>query len=590
MLKYLKILNFAVVDRLSVNFKPGLNVLTGETGSGKSVIVDAFSLLVGVRSSPTQIRTGETMASIEGIFQIDASRGQNIEGVLEELGINKKRSELAVRREIYAAGRNRIFINDQSSTISALKRLQPFLTDIYGQGEQRALLTASSHRELLDYFGECMVLKNKLRQIFSRLKLIERELNELVGDSVERSRTSDYYQHQLAELEAINPKVGEDDELLTERKILANAEKIKDLCSLAYQDLYENDESILARLALIKRHLEGISEYIENAGVTLDSLESGMASLTDVAETLRRYAVGIEYSPGRLAEVESRLAELEKLKRKYGRDLKGILELKDEVSRAVSGVENLTERMNVLKKEADTLRHEYIEHARQLTAYRAAAAPVLEQKVMNGLSHLAMGQTKFLVSIETSQLEDEDTEKEPSSTEVSEDSGMSSFFSQHGADYVEFLLSTNPGESPRPLSYVASGGELSRLMLTLRTINQEDSMVGTVIFDEIDVGIGGKVAEAVGRSLKKISASRQVFCVTHQAQIAKFADHHFLVTKTVQRERTSTTVTELAREERISELSRMIGGDEKAEKTREAAQWLLENVKSSTRARSKNIK
>ena len=201
-----------------------------------------------------------------------------------------------------------------------------------------------------------------------------------------------------------------------------------------------------------------------------------------------------------------------------------------------------------------------------------------------------MGQTQFLVSIETSQLEDEAVESETSSDEVLEDYGTSSFFSQHGADYVEFLLTTNPGESPRPLSYVASGGELSRLMLTLRTINQEDSLVGTVVFDEVDVGIGGKVAEAVGQSLKKISAGRQVFCVTHQAQIAKFADHHFLVTKTVQRERTSTTVTELAWEERISELSRMIGGDEKAEKTREAAKWLLENVKNSARSRSKNIK
>lgn len=588
MLKYLKILNFAVVDQLSISFKPGLNVLTGETGSGKSVIVDAFSLLVGVRSSPTQIRTGENVASIEGVFRIDASQEQ-LQGVFKELGI-KKNSELVIRREIYAAGRNRVFINDQSSTINALKKLQPFLTDIYGQGEQRALLTAGSHRDLLDYFGDCTVIKNEVRQTFSRLKLIEKELRELTVDRVERSRTTEYYQHQLAELENINPKVGEDDELLAERKVLANAERIKELSSLAYQDLYESDESILSRLALIKRRLEGISEYIEHAGETLESLTSGIASLTDLAEALRRYAVGIDYSPGRLAEVESRLAELEKLKRKYGKDLKGILELKDELSRAILGTENLTGRLNLLKKEADTLRHTYFERAKQLTACRTSAAPLLEHKVKNGLRHLAMGQTKFLVSIETSHPEDEDAETELSSTEVSEDSGASPFFSQHGADYVEFLLSTNPGESPRPLTYVASGGELSRLMLTLRTINQEDSMVGTVVFDEIDVGIGGKVAEAVGQSLKKISAGKQVFCVTHQAQIAKFADHHFRVTKTVQGKRTTTTVTELGREERVSELSRMIGGDEKAEKTREAAQWLLENVKPSARARSKNIK
>lgn len=586
MLKCLNIFNFAVVDRLCVNFKPGLNVLTGETGSGKSLIVDALSLLIGARSSPTQIRTGETMASVEGVFQVN-SGGEEVQAVLEELGI-KKNSQLVVRREIYAAGRNRIFINNQSSTISALKKLQPFLADIYGQGDQRSLLTPSSHRGLLDHFGQCTALRNNVKQIFLRLRLTEKELKELIGDSGERDRLRDFYHYQLAEIEAINPQAGEDNDLLAERKILANAEKIKDLCSAAYQDLYESDESVLVKLAVIRRQIEGVSSYIENAEAALDSLLSGVASLTDVAETLRKYASGIEYSPARLAEVESRLAELEKLKRKYGRDLEGILELKDELSRAVLRSDDSTERISTLKAEADSLRHKYIEYARQLTACRRAAAPLLEEKVMSGLRHLAMGQTKFLASIETSNLEDDEPEQDPYSAEILDDSGEAPFFSQHGADYVEFLLSTNPGESPRPLSYVASGGELSRLMLTLRTINQEDSMVGTVVFDEVDVGIGGRVAEAVGQSLKKISAERQVFCVTHQAQIAKFADQHFLVTKTVEDERTSTSITDLKREERISELSRMIGGDERAEKTREAAQWLLENVKSQPGGRSKN--
>jgi len=587
MLKCLNIINFAVVDRLHVDFKPGLNVLTGETGSGKSLIVDALSLLIGARSSPTQIRTGEAMASVEGFFHIDSGGGQEFGVLLEDLGI-KKSSELVIRREIYAAGRNRVFINNQNSTISVLKKLQPFLADIYGQGEQRSLLTPSSHRGLLDHFGECAALKNNVKQFFLRLRSIERELKELISDTGERDRLRDFYQHQLAEIEAINPRAGEDNELLAERKILANAEKIKDLCSAAYQDLYESDESILARLALIRRQIEGVGSYIENAGAALDSLLSGVASLTDVAETLRRYALDIDYSPARLAEVESRLADLEKLKRKYGRELEGILELKDELSRKVLRSDDLAEKIGTLKTEADSLRHKYIEFARQLTACRRAAAPLLEQKVMSGLQHLAMGQTKFLASIETSNLEDDELEQDFHSREISDDSGGTPFFSQNGADYVEFLLSTNPGESPRPLSYVASGGELSRLMLTLRTINQEDSMVGTVVFDEIDVGIGGRVAEAVGQSLKKISAERQVFCVTHQAQIAKFADHHFLVTKAVEGERTSTRVAELKREERISELSRMIGGDDRAEKTRQAAQWLLENVKSSAGARSKN--
>jgi DNA repair protein RecN (Recombination protein N) len=589
MLKSLNILNFAVVDRLNVTFKPGLNVLTGETGSGKSVIVDALSLLMGVRGSPTQIRTGEAMASIEGSFGIDLSKGQQIQFVFDELGI-KSSLELIIRREIYAAGRNRIFINGQRATISVLKRLQPFLADIYGQGEQRALLTPSSHRILLDYFGNCVDLKNDVRQIFLRLKLLERELKEVIDSSAEHARSAGLYQHQLAELEAINPRAGEDKDLLAERKILANTERIKDICSSAYQDLYENDDSILVKLAFIRRQLEGLNGITENVGGISDSLSSGIASLTDVAETLRMYASGIEYSPTRLAQVESRLAELEKLKRKYGRDLEGTLELKDELLKAVSGNDDLTETINALKTEANDLRQKYIEQARQLTALRCAAAPLLERKVMDGLRHLAMEQTKFLVSIETANLEDEDQEESPSFAELSDGSSGSSFFSQHGADYVEFLLSTNPGESPRPLSYVASGGELSRLMLTLRALNQEDSMVGTAVFDEIDVGIGGRVAEAVGQSLKKISAERQIFCVTHQAQIAKFAEHHYLVTKTVQNERTTAAIKELKREERVSELSRMIGGEEKAEKTLEAARWLLENVRSSPKGRSKNAK
>ncbi len=587
MLKCLNIFNFAVVDHLRVNFKPGLNVLTGETGSGKSLIVDALSLLIGARSSPTQIRTGENMASVEGVFQIDSGREKEIRFVLEELGI-KKNSELVVRREIYVAGRNRIFINNQNSTISALKKLQLFLADIYGQGDQRSLLTPSSHRGLLDHFGGCTALRNNLKQIFLRLRSTEKELKELVGDSSERDRLRDFYQHQLAEIETINPHAGEDTDLLAERKILANAEKIKDLCSSAYQDLYESDESVLTKLATIRRQIEAVSSYIENAETVLDSLLSGVASLTDVAETLRKYTSGIKYSPARLTEVESRLADLEKLKRKYGRGLEGILELKDELSRTVLRSDDLAERVDTLKTETDSLRHKYIEYAKQLTACRRAAAPILEEKVMSGLQHLAMGQIKFLASIETSNLEDDELEQEPYPMAVAEDTGAAPFFSQNGADYVEFLLSTNPGESPRPLTYVASGGELSRLMLTLRTINQEDSMVGTVVFDEIDVGIGGRVAEAVGQSLKKLSAERQVFCVTHQAQIAKFADHHFLVTKMVEGERTSTSITGLKREERISELSRMIGGDERALKTREAAEWLLENVNNTAGVRSKN--
>jgi DNA repair protein RecN (Recombination protein N) len=465
--------------------------------------------------------------------------------------------------------------------------LQPFLSEIYGQGEQRSLLSSQSHRELLDHFGECVTFKNDVRQIFLRLKTAERDLKKLGEDIVELNRSRDFIQYQLAEIDAIAPVSEEDVQLLAERRLLTHAERITELSSNVYHSLYESDESVLSGLTLIRRQLEELGGLIGNTETALDSLLSGIASLTDVAEVLRGYAGKVEYSPARLAEVEARLAELERIKRKYGTDLDGVLKLRLELIEKLSNSDNLAGRIDTLKTEVEVLRHDYIEAARRLTSCRRVAAPRLEQSLMAGLHHVAMERAKFLVSIETSTMEDEETADEADLTEKADETSDAAFFSASGADYVEFLLSANPGESPRPLSSVASGGELSRLMLTLRTTSQGDGIFETIVFDEIDAGIGGRVAEAVGQRLKSLSASRQVFCVTHQAQIAKFADHHYVVTKAIERERTHTAIRELTQEERINELSRMIGGDEKALKTREAAQWLLENAKSSRGKRAK---
>jgi DNA repair protein RecN (Recombination protein N) len=586
MLKSLNIYGFAVIDRLSVDFHPGLNVLTGETGSGKSIIVDALGLLLGGRSSSAQIRTGESQASVEGHFRLAKEKKQAIQEVLSEIGLESS-LDLIIRREIYATGRGRIFVNERNVSARDLRKLQPFLSEIYGQGEQRSLLSPQSHRELLDHFGECITLKNDVRQIFLRLKTAGRDLKKLGEEMLELKHSRDFIQYQLGEIDAIGPVSEEDAQLLAERRVLTHAERITELSSSVYHTLYESDESVLSRLTLIRRQLEELGSLMGNTGTALDSLLSGIASLTDVAEVLRGYGTSVEYSPARLAEVEARLAELERIKRKHGTDLDGVLKLRLELIAKLSRSEDMAERIDTLKAEVEVLRHTYTEAARRLTACRRAAAPVLEQSLMEGLHHVAMERAKFLVSIETSSMEDEDTAAEANLTENSDETSDPAFFTSGGADYVEFLLSANPGESPRPLSSVASGGELSRLMLTLRTTSQGDGIFETIVFDEIDAGIGGRVAEAVGQRLKSLSASRQVFCVTHQAQIAKFADHHYVVTKAVERERTHTAIRELTREERINELSRMIGGDEKAEKTREAAQWLLENAKSSGARRTK---
>jgi DNA repair protein RecN (Recombination protein N) len=581
MLRSLKISNFAVIERLQIGFQQGLNVLTGETGSGKSIIVDALGLLLGGRSSATQIRTGEAFAFVEGTFKVDAAAQGTVLNILQELEIAEE-EELLVRRELSASGRSRIFINDRNVTAATLRRLQPSLVEIYGQGEQRSLLSAQSQLEMLDLFGGCLALRMSLSEAYSRLKSTEKSLRLLESEASEHARAGDFLRYQLAEIDAVMPASQEDAELLAEKNVLGHAEKIQQLSSTAYFDLYESDQSALTQLAAIRRRLEELSAIDARVEPLLESLLAGIASLADAADALRSYGASVESSPNRLAEVESRLAELEKLKRKYGSDLDGVLKIREELSERLNSAGDLTERLRALKAELAQGRLAYLEAARRLTACRAASIPELERRVMADLRHVALEQARFIISLQTAEPPAPEVTAEELSGAETGGRADSAFFTAHGADQAEFLLSANPGEGPRLLAQVASGGELSRLMLTLRTIGMDRESAGaggkTVVFDEIDTGIGGRVAEAVGRRLKSLAASRQVLCVTHQAQIARFADHHLVVSKAVRNERTKTSVRELAGEERISELARMIGGDEQSSKTREAAQWLLESA------------
>jgi DNA repair protein RecN (Recombination protein N) len=368
-----------------------------------------------------------------------------------------------------------------------------------------------------------------------------------------------------------------------ERKLLAHAERVSQLGMGAYTQLYEEDESVLARLSGVRRQLEELSEIDVRAAYTVELLESCMASLTEVAEALRRYGDGLEANPARLAEVEHRLAALERLKSKYKCDLRGVIEIQDELSERLSGLTNLSAREQHLRASLKRAEALYKAAAQLLTERRKLAAPGLERRVMADLAHVALEQARFLVLVETATPDAGPPTDETDALEALE-SSAGTFFTARGADRVEFLLSANPGESPRSLARIASGGELSRLMLTLRTVCMEEgagtvSQSGeTVVFDEIDVGIGGRVAEAVGRRLKKLARGRQVLCVTHQPQIARFADHHFVVEKAVKSGRTITTARELNAEERVGELARMIGGAKEAATTRDAARWLLDNA------------
>lgn len=580
MLKSLNISDFAVIRRLHIEFGTGLNLLTGETGSGKSIIVDALGLLLGNRASPEQIRTGEELARVEGIFELPQDKVERVLDALSDVGVLLEENEVLIRREINLRGRNRIFINDQHVTMATLRALQPFLVEIHGQGEQRSLLSPQSHMDLLDSFAGCLELRRRVAEEFYGWQAAERALRQLEQELINRERDTELLQFQLMEIKSVAPRPGEDEELQAERKLLVHAERVMQIGSGAYAELYENDESVLARLATVRRQLEELSEIDARIASTLEMLENGVVSLSEVAEALRRYREGIEVSPGRLAEVEQRLVALERLKHKYRSDLRGVIEIQDELSKRLHGLTDLSAREESLREAVATARERYTASAQLLTARRKEAAPRLERRVMADLRHVALEQAQFIVQIETAS--PAKGVLESGVTSESEELSAGAFFTARGADQIEFLISANPGETPRPLARIASGGELSRLMLTLRTTGMGDHPSGapnaeTVVFDEIDVGIGGRVAEAVGRRLKMLSNGRQVLCVTHQPQIARFADHHFVVEKTVQGGRTITTAKELGTDERVGELARMIGGSEDVSTTREAARWLLDN-------------
>lgn len=582
MLKFLSIVNFAVIPQLRLEFHEGLNLLTGETGAGKSIIVDALNLLLGMRASTDVIRTGERTALVEGTFEPGTERVQRLRELLHAIGIPLATDEdVTIRRELQANGRSRIFVNDCSVTLATLRAMQPLLVEIHSQGEQQALITPRAQLRLLDAFGGCRALRLAVAALYARWRQLTEALSALVSDELERARTLDLLRFQLAELERLKPQPEEEEDLLAEKALLAHAEQVLELNARAYAALYEADDSVLAQLASVRRWLQELQSLDPRLTATVEAVEGASVALTDVAEGLRRYQEGLEFSPTRLSEVENRLAELERVKRKYGRGLKSLPEVAAELRTRLDELENWTEREQELQAELAAVAKDYAALAERLTACRRAAAPQLAARVLAELPHVALERARFSIRLETGRSQSDNGQP---TAELAEEEGGGSFWGPNGADRVEFLLSANVGEEARPLHRVASGGELSRLMLVLRTVAQERTLAAqgagaTLVFDEIDAGIGGRVAEAVGRRLKTLAAGQQVLCVTHQPQIARFADHHYVVEKQVTEGRTVTSVREVEAEARVGELARMIGGTAEVGAARETARWLIDSAR-----------
>lgn len=561
MLTLLNISNIALIEDLTVEFERGLNLLTGETGSGKSIIVDALGVLIGGRFTSDLLRSGCERGAIEGSFTVEGN--QPLATLLADSGIEVDGHEIVIRRELAASGRNKIFVNHQLATQALLRGLQPYLADIHGQGDQQTLFDPRTHLELLDAFAVASNLKAGVEAAHARWSSLRRELDQQNKEEGERFQLIDILRFQIDELERAELMVGEDERLDEERRRLNNVEKLTTLAAEGFTLTYEDDDSAIARLGQTLRRVEELAQYDSRFGEYTAGLESGRALLEDLAFALRDFADGLEFSPARLEEIENRLAELSRLKRKYGGSIESALEHLARSQDRLRQIERSDERQAELELELASARSAYVERARKLHRERLRAAKKFERSVEEALGEVAMEDSRFQVQITAP------PEPELESGEASDS------FAASGIDRVEFYFSANVGEPVKALAKVASGGEASRLMLVLKTVAGASEFPRTIVFDEIDSGIGGRVSEAVGLKLKRLSEGNQVLCVTHQPQIARFADSHLLVRKDAVAGRAEIAVEHLDRRGRVEEIARMLTGAEITESARRHARELL---------------
>lgn len=564
MLSLLKLKNIALIDEIEIEFGEGLNLLTGETGSGKSIIVDALGALTGDRVSADLIKDGEQSARIEGLFAVAST--PKLANILGEGGIEIEagdKTEIIVRRELSSAGKYRIFVNNQLVTQNFLKKIGMFLVDIHGQGDQAALYDTSTHLDMLDYYAGNVNLRQKLADAFRNWSATRTELGTLKRDEAEKLQLLDILRFQMNEIKNTEPRIGEDAALEDEKRRLNNVEKLSALSNEAYSLLYDNSESTVATLEKAARRIDELADFDARFREYIDGIRSAQAVIDDLAIAVRDFRGRLEFSPERLEEIENRLAELARLKRKYGGSVESVLAHLHETEKRLENIETAEFREEELRKQLAILRVEYIAAAAKLHDARTGAARKFEKNVETNLKAVALEKARFEVRIDS-----------PSDADLESDIGDGSF-TINGFDRVDFYFSANVGESPRPLVKVASGGEASRLMLILKTTAKERDDEKAAVFDEIDIGIGGRVAEAVGRKLKELSLTQQVLCVTHQPQIASLADRHFFVEKEMVKNRTAISVRELNKAEQIEEIARMLAGETITEAARENARSML---------------
>ncbi|MCH8017157.1 MAG: DNA repair protein RecN, partial [Acidobacteria bacterium] len=536
MLKFLSVENFALIDRLEIEFSKGLNLITGETGSGKSILVDAVGLLVGRRASLEMVRQGFEQARVEGMFELSGEHPARV--FLADAEIPLEGGELIIRRNISRSGSNKIFINGVLSPLATLSQLGTFLADIHGQHEQQLLLRSSVQLQFLDAFSAHEPLTQQVRESFHLLQGVRSELERLQASEQERLQRLDTLHFQIADIDKLQLRAGLDVELEAERGLLASAEKRLSASQRAYQDIYEREESSLSLLHQAKKELEELCELDPQLEPVMVKLSDSRYLLEEVAYQLRDYTNQIESNPGRLDAVQESLSEIQKARRKYGETVDEILAYLEKAQKEVLELSQCEAEIEQLAKKESQLESKYRALAQHLSRGRHQQAKLLSRQVERELTDLHMGNAAFTVQVNTS---DEKV-------------------TEQGMDQVEFLISANVGESSKPLAKIASGGELSRTVLALKSILTLEDYPKTLVFDEVDAGIGGRVASTIGEKLARLGTAHQVFCVTHLPQVASYASQHFHVTKRPSAERTIVEIVPLEQKARVEEISRMMAG------------------------------
>ena len=563
MLIELRVENYAVIDSVVVPFGAGLNLLTGETGAGKSILIDALSLLLGEKASSDIVRHGTEKAVVSAVFE---AASEAVAAVLDANGMDSDETQIIVRREIAASGKSRVFINNQPATVAVLKQLAPHLAIIHAQNESVLAFDPPARLALLD--AAAALDSEPVAQAYRSWIEVRERIGELEHDEQDRLRMLDLWNFQAKEIESLRPEPGEDRKLEAEKRVLANAERLFQAAMAAYDALYEGATSAISSLRAAMKQIEELARFDAKFQQPLGELDSARITVDDLAETLRGYAEGIDASPERLAEVEDRLAALDRLRRKYGKSIDDVLVYGEEIRSKINQMENKDQLLHELKRELAVKASGYLDLSRGLSRKRFAAARKLEKIVEAEINDLAM-KARFQIEVSGS-----DEEQNWSGT---------------GFDLVRYLISANPGEPLGPVEEIASGGELSRVMLALKASLEASPIAPagngrkakdhgrqrTLVFDEIDAGIGGRAAEAVGRKLKALGHSKQVLCVTHLPQIAAFADHHFLIEKRESAGRAQTQIRQLAAEERKQEIARMLSGAKITEASLKNAEQML---------------